>query len=171
MKKFIGFSVAYFILINSSFSQVDTGKYKSSTIFERLTKNLKEYRLDTTAVPDDKITTAIIKLKNLRGGFNIKEAIEYKLEEDKQKKEMPESEFEKFSVFFTNGNGKRWLDNAVTWIYRKHFTYGELKKLIKFYKSPAGQKIATEFPIIMMQSLAAAENIKKIYVEEQSVKK
>ena len=91
MKKLIAFSIAYFIIVSSAFSQVDTAKLNHSTIFDRLTKDLKEYKPDTTAVPDDKITRTIIELRNLRGGFNINEAIEYKLEEDKQKKEIPES--------------------------------------------------------------------------------
>ncbi len=171
MKRFIGFSIAYFMIVTSTFSQVEAGTSKRSTIFERLTKEIKEYRPDTTAVPNDKITNAIIQFRNLRGGFNINEAIEYKLEEDKQKKEIPESEFEKFSVFLKSGNGKIWLDNAIIWIYRKHFTYRELKKLIKFYKSSAGQKMAMEFPLIMLKSLAAAESIQKIYVDEQTLKK
>jgi uncharacterized protein len=171
MKKFTAFSIGYFILVTSAFSQVDTLQSKGSTIFDRLTKELKEYRPDTTAVPNDKITMAIIELRNLRGGFNINEAIEYKLEEDKQKKEMPEAEFEKFSVFLRTGNGKKWLDNSVIWIYRQHFTYRELKRLVKFYKTSAGQKMATEFPIVMMKSLAASESIKKIYEEGQTIKK
>jgi hypothetical protein len=171
MKKFIVLSIGYFIIVTSAFSQIDTLKSKSSTIFDRLTKDLKEYRPDTTAVPNDKITMAIIELRNLRGGFNINEAIEYKLEEDKQKKEIPEAEFEKFSIFLRSGNGKKWLDNSVIWIYRQHFTYRELKGLVKFYKTSAGQKIATEFPIVMMKSLAAAESIKKIYEEGLIIKK
>lgn len=171
MKGLIGFSIAYFMMATSAFSQADTLKFKNSTIFERLTKDLKEYRPDTTEVPDDKITMAIKELRNLRGGFNINEAIEYKLEEDKQKKEMPEAEFEKFSIFLRSGNGKKWLDNSVTWIYRQHFTYRELKALIKFYKTSAGQKMATEFPMVMMKSLAAAENVKEIYMKGQTLQK
>jgi len=171
MKRFIAFSITYFIIVSSAFSQVDTAKLNHSTIFDRLTKVLKEYKPDTTAVPDDKITRKIIELRNLRGGFNINEAIEYKLGEDKQKNEIPAAAFEKFSNFLTSGNGKKWLDNAVIWIYRQHFTYRELKALVKFYKTSAGQKLATESPIIMMKSLAAADSVKKIYEEGQKIKK
>ena len=165
MNRRIEFFIAFFLTATTVFSQVDSlNPKKKSLIFDRLTKDLKEYKLDTTEVPNDKITKVIIELRNLKGGFNINEAIEYKLEEDKQKKEFSEADFESFSFFFLNGNGKKWLDNAVIWIYRTHFTYQELKQLVKFYKTPAGQKIATEFPIIMMKSLAAAEGIKNIYI-------
>ncbi len=52
-------------------------------------------------------------------------------------------------------------------IYRKHFTYGEVKQLIKFYKTSAGKKMAVGLPIIMIESLRAAEMI-DIY-EKQNV--
>jgi uncharacterized protein len=172
MNKWTGIFIVCFLAATPAFCQVDSLNTKSPLlIFDRLTKDLKEYRPDTTAVPNDKITKVIIELRNLRGGFNINEAIEYKLEEDKQKKEISEADFESFSVYFKNGNGKKWLDNAVIWIYRQHFTYQELKQLVKFYKTPAGQKIATEFPVVMMKSLAAAEGIKNMYMQGQTNKK
>jgi hypothetical protein len=34
---------------------------------------------------------------------------------------------------------------------------------VKFYKTNAGQKMATDFPVIMLQSLKAAEMIKEGY--------
>jgi len=51
-------------------------------------------------------------------------------------------------------------------IYRDHFTYGELKQLLRFYKTNAGQKLATDFPIIMLQTLVAAEQIKTAYTKQ-----
>jgi hypothetical protein len=117
--------------------------------------------------PDDKITKKIIELRNLKGGFNINEAIEYKLQEDRQKGEIAEAEVTRFSAFMTKGNGKKWLDNAVIAIYRQHFTFKELKQLVKFYKTPAGQKMSEQFPVIMMQSLMAAETIKDVYSKQK----
>lgn len=76
---------------------------------------------------------------------------------------MPKAELDKVSMFLKSGNGKRWLDNAMIWIYRNHFTYSELKKLVKFYKTSAGQKMATELPLIMVKSLKAGEMIKEFY--------
>lgn len=171
MKRYLCLSIACFMILASAFAQADTARPKSSAIFTRLTNDLKDYKPDTSAVPGDKITRVITELRNLRGGFNINEAIEFKLEEDSQKKEITETEYEKLSLYFKTGNGKKWLDNAVNRIYRQHFTYRELKKLVKFYKTSAGQKMATEFPVVMMKSLVAAETIKKIYEDGKENKK
>jgi hypothetical protein len=136
-------------------------------IFGRISKSVNDFQLDTTAAPNDKLTKKIKELRDLRGGFNINEAIAFKIEEDRQKKEVPEAELDKLATYFHSGDGKTKLDNATIWIYRQHFTYRELKQLVKFYKTSAGKKLATDFPIIMLQSLKAAETIKNIYTEQQ----
>jgi len=165
-KQVILFFIVGLFTING-FAQTDTAKAGNmASIFERIGKEVKDYHLDTTAVPADKITREIIQLRNLRGGFNVNEALEYKIEEDLQKKELSKEEADKISYFFKTGNGKRWLDNAVIWIYRDHFTYKELKQLVKFYKTDAGQKMATDFPIIMMQTITAGEMIKGFYAQQ-----
>ncbi|WP_462248759.1 DUF2059 domain-containing protein [Ferruginibacter sp.] len=156
------------LLTFTGYSQADTVANKmASGIYQRIEKNMKEFQLDTTAAPDDKTTKKIIELRNLRGGFNINEAIDFKIQEDRQKNEIPTAELDKVSIFFKSGDGKKWLDNAMVWIYRRQFTYGELKQLVKFYKTSAGQKMATNFPVVMMQSLRAAEMIKEIYTQLQ----
>jgi hypothetical protein len=155
-----------FILLSYiSFAQTDSTKTKTD-IFNRITKSLKDFRLDTTTAPDDKLTGKILQLRALKGGFNIDEAIDFKIAEDRQKEEASEEALDKLSYFFKSGDGKRWLDNAVVWIYRKHFTYHELKQMVRFYKTTAGQKMTNDFPIIMLQSLAAAELIKDIYQQQ-----
>jgi hypothetical protein len=168
MAKLLLLAIIFCLVATVGFSQSDavSGKVPSD-IFNRLTSSVKDYRLDTTAAPDDKVTRKITELRNLKGGFNINEAIEFKIEEDRQKKEVPKEELDKVSEFFKTGYGKRWLDNAVVWIYRRHFTYKELRQLVKFYKTSAGQKLAADFPVIMMQSLRAAEMIKDTYTLQQ----
>ncbi|MEI9943553.1 MAG: DUF2059 domain-containing protein [Chitinophagaceae bacterium] len=167
MKMFYGL---FFVLLGpvmTTFSQSDTAiKEKYLSIFDKIANGVKEYKLDTSFAPVDKITKKIVELRSLKGGFNINEAIDYKLEEDKQKGDAPVSEMSKFTEFMKTGNGKKWLDNAVVWIYRQHFTYKELKQLVKFYKTPAGRKMSGAFPVVMMQSLAAAEMIKEGYSKQ-----
>ena len=80
---------------------------------------------------------------------------------------MPASEKEKLEQFFTLGEGKKHLDNAVIWIYRKYFTLDEVKKLTRFYKSTTGKKMAANFPVIMLQSLKAAESIAEKYKQQK----
>ncbi len=167
MKKYCGISILFIFLTCTAFSQSDTNaKADSLAIFEKITKEVKDYKLDTSSAPNDNLTRKIIELRKLRGGFNINEALDYKLEEDKQKNEIPKEELDKFSYFFKSGNGKKWLDNSVIWIYRQHFTSKELKQLVRFYKTSAGQKMATDFPVITMKSLRAAEMIKDIYKQQ-----
>ena len=171
MKIFIVSNLLFFIVITNAFSQNDDKQVaKSISIFEKITNTVKDFKPDTTTPPNDKITHKIIELRVLKGGFNISEAIDFKLEEDKQKKDISIDEYNTMSSFFKSGNGKRWLDNAVTWIYRKNFTYPELKQVVKFYKTPGGKKMAEEFPIIMLQSLAAAESIRLVYNSQKPKK-
>ena len=140
---------------------------KSSTpIFEKIASEMKEFKLDTTAVPNDKLSKRIEKLRSLKGGFNINEAIEFKIAEERSKENAPTEELDKIEAFFKTGNGKKWLNNAVIWIYRKQFTLKEINQLIRFYESSAGQKMAEKFPILMLQSLKAGEEIKEYFVQQ-----
>ncbi|MGZ8538195.1 MAG: DUF2059 domain-containing protein [Flavisolibacter sp.] len=159
MKKNLLFII--FMLCFSQFlmSQSDSS-LDSNNIFTRITAGMSNFKIDTSYPPHDKITAKIIELRSMRGGFNINEAIEFKIAEDSQNKKMTEKETNDSKAFFNSGNGKRKLDNAVIWIYRNRFSYNDLKKMVKFYRTSAGQKMASDFPIIMLQSLAAAETIK-----------
>lgn len=127
--------------------------------FKRIEQKMQSFKVDTSAVPEDKLTKEIRQLRNLKGGFNINGAIQYKIAEERAKKELPKEELDKLEAFYTSGNGKKLLDNAIIWIYRNQFTYSEIKALQKFYKSSAGVKMAENFPVIMIQSLKAAEVI------------
>lgn len=162
MKSILLLGIFAIFLATSSFAQSDSSKTNSAS-FEHISIALKNFKLDTSAVPNDKVTRLINELRNLRGGFNINEAIEFKIAEQKQKNELTSHEAEKLSIYFKSGNGKKWLDNAITWIYREQFTAKELKQLIRFYKSSAGEKMATAFPLLMMKSLMAGEAIKAMY--------
>lgn len=170
MKNIYAFAIGFFYSLTPLFAQTNDGGSKNVSIFDRLSKGMTEFKLDSSAAPDDKITRKIIELRQLKGGFNINEAIDYKIEEDRQKGEKPALEFSAFADYMQNGNGRKWLDNAVIWIYRQQFNYKELKQIVKFYKTDGGQKMAAQFPVVMMQSLAAAETIKKQYESQQQKK-
>ena len=167
MKKAFLFLLLHTGLSNFAFSQnADTAQTGRLAFIQNMMKEVSTYKPDTTSPPADKTTQKIIELRKLRGGFNINEAIAFKLEEDRQKGERPADAQKKLADFFTTGNGKRWLDNATVWLYRNRFSYKELKQLVKFYKTGVGQKMANEFPIIMLESLAAAEMLKQFFEKE-----
>lgn len=128
-------------------------------IFQKITSELQSFKIDTSAVPEDKITFKIRELLDLRGVFNINEAIAFKLAEEEKENKTSREELDKIRGSMLHGEAKRWLDHAVINIYRQHFSFNELKQLIKFYKSSAGQKLASQFPFIMIKSLMAAQTI------------
>ena len=155
------YTISFFLVLFAlqAYSQAD----KTGNIFEKLTTEVKQFRLDTSNAPDDRVTRKIKSIRDLRGGFNINEVIQFKIEEDRQKNEVPEKDLAALSTFFTLGNGLKWLNNAVIWIYRDHFTFNELKKIERFYRSSAGRKMADQFPVIMVKSLRAAELITEMF--------
>lgn len=161
MKKITILFFLFFII--SSHAQNDE---TNLPIFEKIMLEMKEFKLDTTSVPNDKLSKRIEKLRSLKGGFNINEAIEFKIAEERSKENTPTEELNKIEAFFKTGNGKKQLNNAVIWIYRKQFTLKEINQLIKFYQSSAGQKMAEKFPILMLQSLKAGEEIKENFVQQ-----
>ncbi len=132
-------------------------------VFEKITATLKDFKVNTTAVPEDQLTKEIRKLRETKGGFNINEAISFKIGEDLSKGDLTQLDSEKLDHFFKSGKGKMELDNAVIWIYRDLFTTSEIRKLTTFYKSSAGQKLSENFPVVMLESLKAAEEIMKNY--------
>ncbi len=161
MKNSINLFFIFFIILSQA-----QNKDTKLPIFEKIALEMKEFKLDTTLVPNDKLSKRIEKLRSLKGGFNINEAIEFKIAEERSKANAPTEELDKIEAFFKTENGKKWLNNAVIWIYRKQFTLKEINQLIRFYKSSAGQKMAEKFPILMIQSLKAGEEIKENFVEQ-----
>ncbi len=153
-------------LLFCSFQQFGISQVDKSSIFNRISETMKTFQIDTSAVPNDKMSDKIKVLRDLKGGFSINEAMDYKIAEARSKNEISEIDYQNINKFLTVGNGKKWIDNSIIWIYRKHFTYNEIKQLIKFYKTSAGQKMATDFPIIMIQSVKSAEFILEKYKEK-----
>ncbi len=152
-------AVIFFLFsVHFSFAQK-----KQQETFQRITSTLKDFQVNKTSVPEDQLTREIRKLRLTKGGFNINEALLFKVGEDLEKGEISKSEAEKLKEYFASGKGKSDLDNAVIWIYRELFTASEIRKLTRFYKSSAGQKFSENFPVIMLESLKAAEEIVKEY--------
>jgi len=160
MKK--SFVILFCLFQLTAFSQQD-----SPEIFKRISESMKTFKIDTSAVPNDKLSDKIREFRSLKGGFNVNEAMEYKIAEARSKNEITEAEHQNLKRFLENGNGRKWLDNSIIWIYRKHLNLKEVEEAIKFYKTSAGKKLANDAPIIMMQSVKAAEMVMEKYKERQ----
>lgn len=151
------------ILVCGFWGNLLIAQNQNQEIFQKISSTLKDFKVNRNAVPEDKLTQEIRKLRETKGGFNINEAILFKIGEDQQKGDLKKEEAEKEALFFRTGKGKTDLDHAVIWIYRDLFTLAEIRKLTKFYKSSAGHKLSENFPIIMVKSLKASEEIMKDY--------
>ncbi|MGZ8517697.1 MAG: DUF2059 domain-containing protein [Chitinophagaceae bacterium] len=149
----------FFIMLFSAQNIFAQDSTQLKNIFERITSEVQSYKIDTSAVAEDRFTKKVRELRALKGGFNINEAIEFKMGEEAKEGKISQTEMDRMRASFTNGKAKQWLDNAVIHIYRQHFSYKEMNQLVKFYKTSAGQKLASDFPMIMMKSLMAAQVI------------
>ena len=150
------------LLFAGTAAQAQTDTATPPEIFNRVVQTMQSFTPDTTAPPADKTTARIKELIRLRGGFNLPEAVAYMIAEEWQKGETPKAVLDARAAFFTTGNGARWMNHALVWICRSHFTDKELKQLIRFYKTGAGRKMAADFPIIVLKSLAVGEMLKKL---------
>jgi len=147
------FYLFIFLISTIAHSQVDSSE------FQKIEIDMRSFKPDTSEVPNDDLTKEIRELRKIRGAFNINNIIEYKIAEQRSKKEIPEEDINKLETFFKEGNGKKWIENAVIWIYRNQYTYEEVKQIEEFYKTSAGQKMASSAPIIIFESMKAAELI------------
>jgi hypothetical protein len=161
-----GLFLIAFLCVSSILSSqnVATPNTVDDSVFTKIMSGVRDFKPDTDNVPQDKVTREIIQLRKLRGGFNINEVILFKLEESRQKKEIGEEEYRNLNLYYTSGSGKRWLDNAVIHIYRQQYTYRELKQMVRFYKTSGGRKMAENFPIVLLESASAAEQVKQMYI-------
>ncbi len=147
-------------------NDIDTPKKQS--VFDRITNELQAYRIDTSTPPADNITRTIREIRELRGGFNINEAIEYKIQELRNNHQTPEVDLNNLAIYLGQGEGRNRLDNAIIWIYRSTFNLKELKQIKAFYATSAGQKMAERFPVLMLKCLAAAQLLQDEFMKTKS---
>lgn len=73
-----------------------------------------------------------------------------------QKSNVPESTWIEIEKEFSQTS----LDDLVNMfapIYQKHFTEADLRKLIEFYQSPIGRKLAEKTPLITQESMQVGQ--------------
>ena len=72
-RSFILLLLSVFIL--KSFAQ--DGVKPGTSVYEKIMKQVADYKLDTSSAPNDKLTRKINALRSLNGVFNINEAIQF----------------------------------------------------------------------------------------------
>ena len=162
----IFYLLTLFFTIQEARAQKDTTTNSSTNEIMRIVNDLKSYKPDTSDAPNDKLTRKIQEFRTRKGGFNINTVMDYKIQEDLGKNEMSKENAEKLKQEFTTGRARRLLDNAIIWLYRKTFTYKEMKQLARFYNTKAGQKYSEFFLPMLLKSVVAAETIQKQIMQE-----
>ena len=157
MKRYIVIIILFVPFI--SFSQIDSAFIARIKSLD--TANI--LKLDTTSVPNDRLTQKIRELRNEKKGLSIETIIKIKIEEEKQKdKEHSKEYFDKLYAEVTVGKTGRLIDNCVINLYRRTFTEEEVDQLIAFYKTSAGKKMDSEFLIMLVESAKDAEYLLKL---------
>lgn len=129
-------------------------------------------RMDTTAVPYDKLTQKIRLLRGERGGFNIEMAIRMKLQEEQAKdKKHSKAYYDQLLTEVTTGKTSKLIDNVLVNLYRRSFTEEEIDQLVVFYKTSAGKKMNKEFILLMVRSIKDAEHLVKLAAANMEPKK
>lgn len=71
---------------------------------------------------------------------------------------VPDTFWTQFGDRFTAQADTRFLDLYVP-IYKKYLTLGDLKKIVAFYKSPVGKKLAEATPVMSAEAMQAGQQL------------
>lgn len=111
---------------------------------------------DTSAVPEDELTTAIRKMIVLTGAIEngLRQGLANieKLKSEEQNSLPPEF-FDRFAKEFTSDSFKRIFENYIIRIYRKYLTLEEVKGLTAFYETELGRKTIAVMPQLLGESM------------------
>lgn len=120
-------------------------------------------KTDTVAVPNDSFSKKVRELRSEQKGLTLETILRLKIAEEQQKDTAHSKEFyQKLIDDVTTGRTSKLLENSVINIYRRTFTEKELDELIAFYKTSAGQKMNTEYLLVLVQSVKDAEQLLKL---------
>ena len=191
------FSAFFTVITNQGFSQSDTTKTKKTTTkkqpapppkklpdqdtkidvisVDSAVSSYKEPILDTIPPPQDDLTKELKKMLETTGALNLGVQFAKGLQELQASGQdiLPREFYERLYDEIANGNGRRWFENAIIKIYRKHLTVEDVKELNAFYSTPAGKKYISLLPVLLEESKEVGTSIgrylgMKIY--EQLVK-
>lgn len=157
MKFFICSFFTFFTI--AAYSQIDTGFLKQLKALD--TANI--LKLDTTNVPNDRLTKKIKLLRSEKHGMSIETIIQIKIMEERQKDTLHSKKiYDDLLIEVTKGRTSNLIENCIINLYRRTFTENEINDLIKFYKTPAGKKMDKEFILLMVQSIKDTEYLLKL---------
>ena len=71
-------------------------------------------------------------------------------------KEVPEEYWGELKIELKGSSIDELFDKMIP-IYKKHFTHDDIKKIIEFYESPVGKKMALATPKLTQESMSVAQ--------------
>ena len=156
--KVVLFVLALFIY-GHCYSQIDSALIKRIKALD--TADI--VKADTVSVPNDSFSKKVRELRSEQKGLTLETILRLKIAEQQQKDTAHSKEFyQKLVDEITTGRTSKLLENSVINIYRRTFTEKELDELISFYKTSAGQKMNTEYLLLLVQSVKDAEQLLKL---------
>ena len=177
------FSAFFTVITNQGFSQSDTTKTKKTTTKKQpapppkklpdqdtkidvisgdsAVSYYKEPILDTIPPPQDDLTKELKKMLETTGALNLGVQFAKGLQELQASGQdiLPREFYERLYDEIANGNGRRWFENAIIKIYRKHVTVEDVKELNAFYSTPAGKKYISLLPVLLEESKEVGTSI------------
>ena len=117
---------------------------------------------DTTLVPQDELTAAIIELLKLTGAMELGKQMGRNIAEMAKSgaaNQLPQEFYDRLLKECESEQTNKWMVNSLVRIYRQNFTTEEVKTITAFYLTPIGKKAISLLPVIMQQSMKEGEQI------------
>jgi hypothetical protein len=117
--------------------------------------------LDTIPPPQDDLTKELKIMLEMTGALNLGVQFAKGLQDLQATGQdiLPKEFYERLYEAIANGDGRRWFENAIIKIYRKHLTLEDVKQLTAFYSTPAGKKYISLLPVFLEESKEAGTGI------------
>ncbi len=142
-----------------SFAQVDSSFLKKI----KQAESTDFLKTDTLPVPEDAFTRKIRELRKEKNGIDIELVLQIKIREEQEKDTVRGKDYyDKLLAEVTTGKTSKLLDNALVNMYRQTFTEPEIDELLRFYKTPAGKKMGSDYILLILRSVKDAEGLLKL---------
>ena len=124
---------------------------------------IKEPVLDTIPPPEDELTNELRKMLEMTGALNLGVQFAKGMQDLQATGQaiLPKEFYDRLYDAIANGDGKRWFENSVIKIYRKHLTLEDVKQLNAFYGTQAGKKYISLLPVFLEESQELGAGIGK----------
>lgn len=141
--------------------EVKDTAFNSSAFAQSLIAPRIEKTYDTTSVPDDAFTAAILKLLQEADVINVAlKTAKLQLEKSRAANAGNTDVVEMLNHFdkeFDKQYVKDYYTRLFVRLYRRYYTQQEVEELLVFYRTPLGKKVNATLPMITTDAVTDAE--------------